>query len=270
MLPGWKLFGFIAKNNTDIRQEAFVMQLIRIFQDFFDEDRVPVRLYPYRIQTTSKTTGLAEYPEYAVSIDAIKQSPNYQGSLLGYFESSFGPQSSETFRAAVTNFVKSMAGYSVVTYLLSIKDRHNGNIMIDNDGYMIHTDCEFAFGYSSNKSASLEKAPFKLTQEIVDVMLGMDSVHYAEYKKLCIQAFISSRKHADKLCKLFEIMSYNSNYTAFKRNPNWISDFRTKLALNMQDTEIWQEIDRLVSKSYNHSGTLSYDRYQRATNGIAY
>lgn len=58
--------------------------------------------------------------------------------LLDFFVAKYGGQDSVAFQQARLNFIQSMAAYSVACYILQIKDRHNGNIMIDGDGHIVH------------------------------------------------------------------------------------------------------------------------------------
>ncbi len=64
---------------------------------------------------------------------------------------------------AKQNFSRSLAGYCLVTYFLQVKDRHNGNIMLQRDGSIIHIDFGFFLSHAPGKGVELEKnCPFKL------------------------------------------------------------------------------------------------------------
>jgi phosphatidylinositol 4-kinase B len=87
-----------------------------------------------------------------------------------------------------------MAGYAVVCYLLQIKDRHNGNILLDNEGHIVHIDWGFVFMSSPGKNLNFEAAPFKLTSEFVQLMGGSRSSSFRRFRRLTARAFLELRK----------------------------------------------------------------------------
>jgi len=262
----------ITKSNDDLRQEVFVMQMIHYYKSVFAKENLPIWLFTYRILSTSKTTGLIELIKDATSIDALKKSEKFpaKGGLKQYFIETYG-QGTESFKTAQRNFMSSLVGYSLVSYLLGLKDRHNGNIMIDTKGHLIFIDFGFAMGMAPGHEFSFEKAPFKLVNDYMDVMGGPKSECFAEFKRLFVSGFEAARANAQVALGLVEIMMYKSNFPCFtgSRYGNGISlkRFESRLMLDVPDNKIKKKAQHLIDNAMNHTGTVLYDKFQHYSNG---
>ena len=100
-----------------------------------------------------------------------------------------------------------MSGYSVVTYLLQIKDRHNGNILLDREGHLIHIDFGFMLSNTPG-NIGFEAAPFKLPVEYIAVLGGIEGSAFQEFKRLFKDGFKAARKHCDRIISMFPLFSY--------------------------------------------------------------
>lgn len=268
-LSGWDIVSMIGKSNDDLRQEVFTLQLIQKFIEIFKAANLPLWLKSYRIIATSSSTGLIETLANAISLDGLKKREGYI-SLLHHFEKSYGPVDSPRFKEARRKYIESMAGYSIVCYFLQIKDRHNGNIMLDNEGHIIHIDYGFLLGIAPGGSFSIETAPFKLTTEMVDTMGGPDSEGFKEYIKLCTRGFLACQQHCDEICDLVDIMARQSPYPCFagKDVTYILLKLRSRFKLSISKADAVAHVLSLIRKSHGNYSTRQYDNFQRMTNGI--
>lgn len=267
--------GVMIKSNDDLRQEVFVMQMIHYYKSVFAKASLPIWLKTYRILSTSKDTGMIEFLKDATSIDGLKKSEGFpsEGGLRKYFESIYGHPDGQSFKSAQRNFMLSLVGYSLVAYLLGLKDRHNGNIMIDVRGRLIFIDFGFAMGMAPGHEFSFERAPFKLTKDYIDVMGGTNSSCFAEFKRLFVAGFEAARANAQIALGLVEIMMYKSNYPCFS-GPRYggnraLVEFQKRLMLTVPDKKVREKAVQLIWKSLNHKGTWAYDRFQKFSCGYA-
>ncbi|KAK6613897.1 phosphatidylinositol 3 [Botrytis cinerea] len=255
----------IFKVGDDCRQDVLALQMIAAFRGIFNSVGLDVYVFPYRVTATAPGCGVIDVLPNSISRDILgREAVN---GLYDYFISKYGNEDSLRFQEARANFVKSMAAYSIISFLLQFKDRHNGNIMIDDAGHILHIDFGFCFDIAPG-GVKFERAPFKLTTEMVAVM-GGSTEHQAFkwFEELCVKAYLASRPYTDKLSQLVMLMM-DSGLPCFK--PESIQHFRDRFVLEKTEAEAALFMRSLVKRSYGSYSTGVYDQFQLLTNGIPY
>ncbi|XP_030605725.1 phosphatidylinositol 4-kinase beta isoform X2 [Archocentrus centrarchus] len=289
-LPNWRLLSVIVKCGDDLRQELLAFQVLQQLQSIWEQERVPLWIKPYKILVLSADSGMIEPVVNAVSLHQVKKQS--QLSLLDYFLQEHGTPTTEAFLTAQRNFVQSCAGYSLICYLLQVKDRHNGNILLDAEGHIIHIDFGFILS-SSPRNLGFETSAFKLTAEFVDVMGGPDGDMFNYYKMLMLQGLIAARKHMDRVLQIVEIMqqgespqlllvvvSHPAALTAPPLCPlpgsqlpcfhgsSTMRSLKERFHMSLTEEQLQLLIDQLVDGSMRSLTTKLYDGFQYLTNGI--
>lgn len=71
--------------------------------------------------------------------------------------------------APLDHYIKSCAGYAVISYILGLGDRHLDNLLLTDDGKLFHIDFGYILGRDPKYTISM-----KLTKEMVEGMGGID------------------------------------------------------------------------------------------------
>jgi phosphatidylinositol 4-kinase len=255
----------IFKVGDDCRQDVLALQMIAAFRGIFNNVGLDVYVFPYRVTATAPGCGVIDVLPNSISRDMLgREAVN---GLYDYFVSKYGNEDSLRFQEARSNFVKSMAAYSIISFLLQFKDRHNGNIMLDDAGHILHIDFGFCFDIAPG-GVKFERAPFKLTSEMVAVMGGStDHQAYKWFEELCVKAFLASRQYVEKLSQMVLLMM-DSGLPCFK--PQTIQHFKERFVLEKSDREAAEFVKHLIKKSHDSRSTAVYDQFQLMTNGIPY
>ncbi|KAI8983002.1 kinase-like domain-containing protein [Pilobolus umbonatus] len=276
-LPNWRLISVIVKTGADLRQEQFAIQLIREMQRIWQDTGVDVWVKYFRVLVTSDSSGLIETLRNTISIHSIKKDAYTRGwnekgvvfTLHDYFQKAFGPVHDDEYIKAQDAFMRSLAGYSIACYVLQIKDRHNGNLLVDEAGHLIHIDFGFMLSNSPG-SVGCEMAPFKLPQEYIDILGGINGEKFAEYKALMKAAFLAVRKHSENILLLTEMMSKDSKLPCFQNGDLTVQQLRDRFQLQLTEPQAEEFVDKLIMSSCCNVFTRLYDTFQyySQNNGI--
>ena len=268
----FNIFKAIIKAGEDLKQEQFATQLISVFREIFSQNGVDCWLSAYEIISTGQDCGLVEMISNSLSMDQIKQKTGL--SLKQFYLEYFGGEKTKKYQQAVKNFIRSLAGYSLVCYFLQIKDRHNGNILIDSKGHLIHIDFGFMLSNAPGKGIKFEKAPFKITDEMLELIGGINSDNFKEYKKRLFKGYFAIYDHYEKIQKLAEFMFIGQGkyFPCFIEKEIALTNLKERLRPrdNMSKQQKMQYIVDLLSRSIDNWTTTYYDKFQYYIQGIFY
>ncbi|EDR14914.1 uncharacterized protein LACBIDRAFT_187897 [Laccaria bicolor S238N-H82] len=255
----------IFKVGDDCRQDVLALQIIAMFKNIFTSVGLTLYLFPYRVTATGPGCGVIDVVPNATSRDEMGRAK--VNDLLDFFIAKYGGQDTVSFQRARLNFIQSMAAYSVACYILQIKDRHNGNIMIDGEGHIIHIDFGFLFDIGPG-GVKFEPNSFKLNHEMVILMGGRYSQGYQIFQSLTIKAFLAIRPHAEQIVDTVQLM-LDTGLPSFKGEPT-IRRLRDRFSMHLNERQAADYMMGIIRNAHENVRSTAYDEFQRLQNGIPY
>ena len=258
-----KKYPILFKTGDDLRQDQLVIQVIALMDRLLRKENLDLKLSPYRILATSSNAGAVQFVS---SMSLAAASAKYKGSILAYLRAN-NPDATAALGirpSTMDTYVKSCAGYCVITYLLGVGDRHLDNLLLSPDGHFFHAD----FGYILGRDPKPFAPQMKLCKEMVEGMGSSTSPHYAAFKSYCFTAYTTLRKSSNLILNLFSLM-VDANIPDIKVEPERVVEkVRERFHLEMSEEEAMRHFEALIADSVGSIFPVVIDTIHNMMQGL--
>ncbi|PKS09383.1 hypothetical protein jhhlp_003998 [Lomentospora prolificans] len=250
-----KRYPIIFKTGDDLRQDQLVIQIITLMDQLLQKENLDLKLSPYKILATSTTAGASQFVP-SVSFQSIAS--KYNNPALTYLKQ-HSPDDREPLGIrpeTLDTYVKSCAGYCVITYILGVGDRHLDNLLLAPDGHFFHADFGFILGRDPKPFAPV----MKLTKEMVDCMGGVQSEHYRKFKQYCFLAYAALRKSSSLILNLFSLM-VDANIPDIRLEPDKaVIKVKERFHLELGEEDSIRYLERVIEDSLGAIAPVVIDK----------
>lgn len=233
----------IFKKGDDIRQDQLVVQMVSLMDRLLKMENLDLHLTPYKVLATGQDEGMLEF----IPSSSLAQILSEYRSIVNYLQR-FHSDENGPFgitAACLETFIKSCAGYSVITYILGIGDRHLDNLLLRDDGRLFHVD----FGFILGRDPKPFPPPMKLCKEMVEAMGGAESQYYVRFKSYCCEAYNILRKSSNLILNLFHLMAGSSIPDIASDPEKGILKLQEKFRLDLDDEDSIHFFQDLITES---------------------
>ncbi|KAI4988027.1 hypothetical protein ZWY2020_029657 [Hordeum vulgare] len=232
----------IFKKGDDLRQDQLVIQMVSLMDRLLKLENMDLHLTPYQVLATGQDEGMVEF----IPSSPLAQIISEHRSITSYLQK-FHPDEDGPFgitAQCLETFIKSCAGYSVITYIMGVGDRHLDNLLIRDDGCLFHVD----FGFILGRDPKPFPPPMKLCKEMVEAMGGTESQYYTRFKSYCCEAYNILRNNSSLILNLFTLME-RSSIPDISTDENATLKVQEKFRLDLDDEEAIHFFQGLINDS---------------------
>ena len=154
-----------------------------------------IHIPTYGVMPTSKNSGWIEIMPRCTTLYDIKYT---RETTIMDFIMEHNPN--KTAVQIKTKFVRSVAVSCVLSYILGLGDRHLENIVVSEEGELLHIDFGYLFGADPHGVPS----EMRITRQTLEAMGGLHSKTFAEFGQQCEAIYSKVRSAAPLWYALFK------------------------------------------------------------------
>eukprot|EP01135_Chromosphaera_perkinsii_P000665 Nk52_evm32s147 gene=Nk52_evmTU32s147 len=231
------------KTGDDLRQDQLIVQIVALMDRLLLKENLDLKLTPYQVLATGTDCGLVEFVDARPVAQVLANHQSIQAFFRACFPANNPPYGIEN--EVMDTYIKSCAGYCVITYILGVGDRHLDNLLLSSKGRLFHID----FGYILGRDPKPFPPPMKISKEMVEAMGGTNSPEYKKFVSYGYTAFLILRKNANLILNLLSLM-VDANIPDIALEPDRaVLKVQEKFVLDMSDDEVHKHYQAVVDDS---------------------
>lgn len=161
-------------------------------------------------------------------------------------------------KEVMDNYVKSCAGYSVISYILGVGDRHLDNLLLHQSGRFFH--CDYSFILGADPKMYL---PVRVTSDMIDGMGGVESDNYARFMSLVGATFLALRRpgNARLLMSMVRLMEFSCvpDISENQTTEQAVIGLRDRLRLDLNEQEAIAFMEHLIENAVSSKVWMAVD-----------